>query len=220
MRGPAGDLFDGLARRYDRANRVISLGQDLRWKRRAVSLLQPIGGRRCLDVGAGTGDLARELHRRGAEALAIDASAPMLRAGRLDGIAAVVGDAQRLPVADGTADGIVTGFLLRNLPDLPAFLAEAARALKPGGLLVVLEIAYPRGRLRRALFKAWFHGAVPLLGGLATGRFRDYAYLSRSLRAFPPPAELARMAERAGFARAGLEHGSWTGMFLLTLRKE
>jgi demethylmenaquinone methyltransferase/2-methoxy-6-polyprenyl-1,4-benzoquinol methylase len=113
----------------------------------------------------------------------------------------------------------VSGFLLRNLPDLDAFFASAARVLRPGAPLAILEIAYPRGAVRRTLFRAYFHGVAPVLGGLASGQFAAYRYLSRSLRAFPPPERLAAMAEAAGFEQVSLERSEWLGLFLLTLRK-
>ncbi len=222
VHGPAGDLFDHLAPTYDRGNRVISLGQDMRWKRRAVEAVQAHGRGLYLDVGAGTGDLAKRLVavQGGCRVVAVDFSAPMLAAGHYEGrIDAVRGDAERVPIASAAADGAVTGFLLRNLSDLPAFFASAFRVLKPGARLVVLEIAYPSGRLRRGLFKSYFHGLVPLLGGLATGRRRAYAYLSRSLKTFPQPSRLSEMATAAGFHQVSLRHGQWTGMFLLVLEK-
>jgi demethylmenaquinone methyltransferase/2-methoxy-6-polyprenyl-1,4-benzoquinol methylase len=217
----SGRLFDRLARRYDLGNRIVSLGQDLRWKRRAAARLgvQPEGI--YLDVGAGTGDLARLLAAApGARVLAVDASRAMLLAGRLPPQAsALVADAQALPVRDGVADGIASGFLLRNLPDLDAFLAAAARALRPGGRLVLLEICLPKGRLRRGLFRLHFHGVAPLLGGLATGQWSAYRYLSRSLRGFPPPERLAEMAAGHGLATVALERSEWLGLFLLTLER-
>ncbi|MHB1260439.1 MAG: class I SAM-dependent methyltransferase [Thermoplasmatota archaeon] len=203
----------------------MSLGQDLRWKRRTVKTLQVNAGGLYLDVGAGTGDLARRLRgqfRQDARIIAVDASRPMLLAGGLPrqaGIECVVGDAQDLPFRDGCVDGIVTGFLLRNLAQLPGFFASAHRVLKPGSRLVILEIAYPDGRLQRALFHAYFHGILPLLGGLVTGRPKAYAYLSRSLRTFPTPTQLTGLAATAGFHEIDLRRGPWTGMFVLVLER-
>ncbi|MFO1535148.1 MAG: class I SAM-dependent methyltransferase [Thermoplasmatota archaeon] len=218
----SGPLFDRLARRYDLGNRIVSLGQDLRWKRRAVARVGVRPGGAYVDAGSGTGDLSRLLAAAsgGARVLAVDASRAMLVAGHVPpAVGRVVGDAQALPVADGSVDGVASGFLLRNLPDLDAFLAAAARALKPGGRLVVLEICHPRGRVRRALFRLHFHGVAPLLGGLATGQWSAYRYLSRSLRAFPSPEELAAMAVRHGLAMVALERSEWLGLFLLTLER-
>lgn len=219
----SGSLFDRLARRYDLGNRIVSLGQDLRWKRRAAARVKAWPGGTYADVGAGTGDLARLLDAQAggaARILALDASAPMLRAGRFPPAAALlVGDAQALPLRDGSVDGVASAFLLRNLPDPGAFLAAAARALKPGGRLVVLEICPPRGWLRRGLFRLHFHGLAPLLGGLATGQWSAYRYLSRSLRGFPSPEQLADVAERHGLGRVALERSEWLGLFVLTLEK-
>lgn len=173
------------------------------------------------DVGAGTGDLASLLCTAcpAATVLAVDASQAMLRAARIPLQAAIVGDAQRLPLRDGSLDGAVSGFLLRNLQSLDAFFAAASRAVRPGGRLVVLEIALPRRRAPRLLFQAWFHGVAPLLGAAASGRAGAYRYLARSLRGFPDPESLARMAEGAGWTRCGLERSGWLGLFVLTLTR-
>lgn len=209
----AGGVFDTLAPRYDRGNRWISLGQDLRWKRRCVAAVQGP----CLDAGAGTGDLARMLEGRGERVVSVDASRAMLAAGRTPG--AVVGDAQRLPVGDGRVAGVVSGFLLRNLPDVDAFLAEVHRVLMPGGTAALLEIAYPDGRARRAMFSLYFHRIVPWIGALTTRQRAAYKYLSESLRTFAPPAEIASRAAAHGLRTVSLERGRWSGMFLLVLRK-
>lgn len=222
---PTRSLFDRLASHYDRGNRVISLGQDLRWKRRAVALLDPQRHGQYLDCGSGTGDLTRMILARSGgqcEVTALDASSEMLQRGGLPHLAhvtALVGDAQNPPLPDASVEGIVSGFLLRNLPDLDRFFASMHRILRPGGRLVVLEIAYPPGRFSRGLFKLYFHGVAPVLGGLATGRWAAYRYLSRSLRSFPDPHRLARMAEHAGLGPVQIQLSRRLGFFLLATQK-
>jgi demethylmenaquinone methyltransferase/2-methoxy-6-polyprenyl-1,4-benzoquinol methylase len=214
-------LFDRLAPGYDRGNRAITLGQDLRWKRHAVALLGPRPGGCYLDCGAGTGDLTKLiLHdtRGQAQAIALDASREMMDRGGLPGlpgVRCVVADAAEPGLPDGSMDGVVTGFLLRHIADPAHFFASMRRLLKPGGRLVVLEVALPRSAPLRVLFRAYFHGVVPLLGGLATGQWRAYRYLSRSLRRFPAPQELARIAAEQGLGAVRLERRRLSGIFFL-----
>lgn len=221
---PTRPMFDRLAATYDRGNRVISLGQDLRWKRRAVALLAPRPGGHYLDCGAGTGDLTRLILAatgNDCHVTALDASPTMLRQGNLfqdPRITAVPGDAQNPRLAARAFDGTISGFLLRNLPDLPKFFSSMHRVLKPGAPLVVLEIAYPSEFLARQVFKAYFHGLAPLLGGLATGQWSAYRYLSRSLRTFPAPSQLAAMAQSAGFQSPNVRSSRGLGFFLLHTR--
>lgn len=222
---PTRPMFDRLAKKYNRGNRIISLGQDLRWKRLAVSLLQPAPGGRYLDCGAGTGDLTRlvlSATQGKASVVALDASSSMLKQGNLFGmerVEAIQGDALVTNLATGSFDGVVSGFLLRNLPDLPGFFREMSRLLKPGGNLVVLEVAYPAGRLRRRIFSAYFHGVAPVLGALATGDWAAYRYLSGSLRGFATPGQLGRMAEAAGLVETRRNESGWLGMFVASYAK-
>src|SRR5581483_4498611 len=141
-------MFDRIASRYERVNRVISLGQDERWRRRAVRALALPPGARVLDLACGTGDLCRHLDHAGYASVGIDRSAGMLRSARVDA-PLVRGDAEGLPLPDSSLDGIVCGFALRNFVDLDAVFTECARALRAGGRFVALDAAVPPGRLPR-----------------------------------------------------------------------
>ncbi len=219
----SGAMFDRIARRYDLCNRVLSLGLDRGWRRRAVRalLLPPDARPRVLDVASGTGDLAIDIARacRGAAVIGLDPSAGMLdvaarkvaRRGLADRVTFALGDAQRLPYGSCELDAAAIAFGIRNVPDRGAALRELARVVRPGGRIAVLELGEPSGRtddraplparaLRRLLGgAARFHcrQVVPRLGALLSGA-REYAYLQRSVAAFPPPAEFAALMRTSG----------------------
>lgn len=191
-------MFDRIASRYERVNRVISLGQDERWRRRAVRALDLPRGARVLDLACGTGDLCRHLQHAGYHPLGLDRSAGMLRAARVD-VPLVRGDAEWLPVPDASIDGIVCGFALRNFVDLDTAFVECARALRRDGRFVALDAAVPPGRLSRLGNTIWFRGAVPLVGRVLARDPEAYQYLPRSTAYLPAPDALLARLGAAGF---------------------
>ena len=205
-------MFDSIATRYDLMNRLMTGGQDERWRRLAADAVHPETVRVALDVGAGTGDLSLALARRAPDAriLAADFSEGMLRLAsrKLAAVPAgkhvepLLGDAQSLPVATGAVDAIVSGFTLRNVTDLAGVLVEFARVLRPGGRLAILELTpvqkSPIPGFAR-LFDLYFGGIVPLVGGLVSGRGFAYRYLPNSVKVFPNAKRLAEMLTKAGF---------------------
>jgi demethylmenaquinone methyltransferase/2-methoxy-6-polyprenyl-1,4-benzoquinol methylase len=200
-------MFDRIAARYDAMNRVLSFGLDRGWRRRTVRALQ-LGERpRVLDLATGTADLAIDIARMhpGAHVIGLDPSSRMLavartklaRCGLADRVELVRGDAQALPYRSCEMDAATIAFGIRNVPDRRAALREMARVVRPGGRVAVLELGEPhRGLMARA---ARFHTryVVPRLGALLAGS-REYRYLQRSIAAFPPAAEFARVMEDAG----------------------
>jgi len=196
-------MFDAIAPRYDLVNRVMTGGLDQRWRRRTLDALALPAGSRLVDLGSGTGDLVRLAHRDGHRVVGVDLSWEMLATGRSRGaLVAVQADAELLPIAEASVDGVVSGFALRNLRDLPAALREAARVLRPGGRIALLEVAQPAPGPLRVGFGLWFDHVVPWIGGLLSDR-AAYRYLPRSVAYLPDEAGLRRLLCDAGFATVG-----------------
>lgn len=203
----SGAMFDVIAARYDTLNRILSLGMDQGWRRKAVAALALKSGARVLDLATGTGDLAiaiAETHPD-AKVTGVDPSRNMLVEGirkvrdvRLaDRVDLLEGDAQALSFDDETFDGVTIAFGIRNVPDRSKALREMARVTRTGGRVVVLELSEPRTGVMGVLARTYVHEIVPRVGGLLSGA-KEYRYLQKSIAAFPPADEFARMMEDAG----------------------
>ncbi len=197
-------MFARIASTYDLVNRLMSLGQDQRWRRELLGYCQlPIHGT-LLDVGTGTGDIAYEAMRRypGVQAYGTDFTYEMMAAGvgKLPGriLPFAQGDTFSLPYPDNTFDAVVSGFLLRNVVDRAAALREQARVTKPGGRVVCLETTPPTNSPLGPLFRFYFFRLVPMLGGIVSGDPQAYSYLPHSTVAFPKPIILQYLMEEAG----------------------
>lgn len=208
------DMFDRVAPRYDRMNRIISLGFDQRWRQRTVRALRLPAHARVLDLACGTGDFSRDLVAAGHRPVGLDFSAGMLHAAHADA-PLVRADAATLPMRRGAFDAVVCGFALRNFVALDAVFAECARGLRPGGRFAALDVTVPENLLLRAGNAVWFRGAVPLLGRLLADDAEAYRYLPKSTAYLPPIAELERMVSSAGFA--DVEHTTLMGGSVLLL---
>jgi len=188
-------MFDGVARRYDVTNTVLSFGLDRRWRRRTRQCLQLADGDRVLDLAAGTGVSTAELARGGARAVACDFSLGMLRAGRgakgRRALPFVAGDATRLPFADASFDAVVISFGLRNVSDVPRALQEMARVVRPGGRLVVCEFSRPTFLPFRVAYLNYLMRALPWVARRVSSNPDAYVYLAESIRAWPGQVELA-----------------------------
>jgi demethylmenaquinone methyltransferase / 2-methoxy-6-polyprenyl-1,4-benzoquinol methylase len=190
-------MFDAIAPRYDLVNRIMTFLLDVRWRRVTVRSLALRPGSRVLDLACGTGDLCRELTGAGLAPVGVDLSFGMLAAARTTA-PLVQGDALRLPVRDGSSDGVTCGFALRNLVSLPPFLAELARLVRPGGRIALLEVATPPNPVLRWGHAVYFGKVVPVIGGLVSDP-AAYRYLPRSVAYLPEPDDLLAMIAAAGF---------------------
>jgi len=206
-------MFDRISPRYDFLNRVLSLGTDVRWRRRAQVLLGARPGERVLDLGSGTGDLAFAVAEAGATVIAADLSHGMLAVldrrarDRAAGarVEPVVANVHALPFPDSSVDRIVSGFTVRNVGDLASAFAELRRVLRPGGRLVVLELSHPPQPMFARIYRAYFEHLAPRLATALGGDPEAYRYLPRSLRKFPGADELAAIIRSAGFAQVRYE---------------
>ncbi|HTX64096.1 MAG TPA: ubiquinone/menaquinone biosynthesis methyltransferase [Acidimicrobiales bacterium] len=194
-------MFDAIAPRYDRVNRLISLGLDQHWRRRTVRALALAPGSLVLDLACGTGALGELARCGGYRVTGADLSAGML-AGRAGRFPAALADAAALPFPSGSFDGVLCAYALRNFTDLEASLAETARVVRGGGRISFLEVATPRHRLARAGHALWFEHAVPAIGAALSDR-DAYRYLPESVAYLPGDRELHEMFRRAGFAAVG-----------------
>jgi demethylmenaquinone methyltransferase/2-methoxy-6-polyprenyl-1,4-benzoquinol methylase len=193
-------MFDAIAPRYDLVNRIMTFRLDVRWRRRTVRDLALPGRSTVLDLASGTGDLCIDLRRAGHRPISIDLSYGMLAADR-SGAPRVQGDILRLPFPDAAVDGVTCGFALRNLTDLPAFFAELARVVRPGGRIALLDVGIPENRLIRFGNDLYFGKVVPKIGALLSDA-AAYRYLPKSVAYLPSPDEMVRSLQQAGFADA------------------
>jgi demethylmenaquinone methyltransferase/2-methoxy-6-polyprenyl-1,4-benzoquinol methylase len=197
-------MFDEIVGRYDLVNGLLSLGLDRRWRRAAVTAVDPAAGELILDIGTGTGDVARLVRRRGARVVGVDLSHDMLVvAGAKVPSGATFAEASvfALPFGEGSFDAGVSAFVLRNLNDLPAAFRELARVVRPGGRVALVDITEPERPAIRRVFDAYFGVAAPALGRLV-GKADAYRYLVRSLAQLPPHSEVCRLLEGSGFRQA------------------
>ena len=201
-------MFNRIAGRYDRANRMMSAGVDVLWRRKAIGqLLAEVGETpRLLDLGAGTLDGAIEILRRRPQArvCAADFARNMLVAGIKKAaaapVAAQVADAHALPYQDAVFDGAFSAFCVRNLADLHSAMGQLRRVVRDGGRVVILEFFRPTRR--RAFWDGWYNARVlPLLGRAVTGDAAAYRYLPESIARFLPRGEFEALLRAAGFAK-------------------
>ena len=203
------DMFGRIARRYDLLNRLMTFGQDVRWRKQAIRHLELPAGAAVLDVGSGTGDIAKEIHSRHPDAFVVasDFTIEMVRMGkaRKDGekLVWVIADARQLPFADDCFQGVISGFLLRNVPDIAAVLFEQQRVLSHNGHVVSLDTTPPRDNWLRPLLEFYLHRIIPLLGKLVAGDSEAYTYLPNSTEAFLPAETLAGLFRQTGFIKVG-----------------
>jgi demethylmenaquinone methyltransferase/2-methoxy-6-polyprenyl-1,4-benzoquinol methylase len=193
-------MFDTIAPRYDMVNRIMTFRLDVRWRRIAVRTLGLPAGSTVLDLASGTGDLCVDLASEGLRPISIDLSFGMLSADR-SGAPRVQADILRLPMADGTVDGVTCGFALRNLVDLPAFFTELARVVRPGGRIALLDVGIPHNPVVRWGNNIYFGKVVPKIGALLSDG-PAYRYLPKSVAYLPSRQQMLTDLRLAGFEDA------------------
>jgi demethylmenaquinone methyltransferase/2-methoxy-6-polyprenyl-1,4-benzoquinol methylase len=204
----ARELFAPLGPTYDRYARLLSLGQDPRWRRFLVSRVDVAPTGRVLDVATGTAAVAIELARRtGCSVVGLDQSEEMLAAGRTrvqaaglaERIRLVRGNAERLPFADGEFDALTFTYLLRYVDDPTATLRELVRVTRSGGTIASLEFGVPRAPFWRVLWELYVRVGLPVAGrAISAGWHEVGRFLGPSIRALPPPERLVALWREAG----------------------
>lgn len=198
------NMFDRISSKYDVMNRLMTFGQDIRWRKLAIAATEIGAGDKLLDVGCGTGDLAFDaLKQNPALVVASDFSIEMTRVGmqKRNGqhnLIFTAADGTALPFAPNSFDAAVTGFVMRNVTDIDQFISEMVRVVRPGGKVVILEITPFKKPLLQPFYKLYFHKLVPLIGGLIAGDREAYTYLPKSVEIFLTAEELRQRMEKCG----------------------
>ncbi len=205
------NMFARIAHRYDRMNRIMTVGQDRRWRKLIIRKAQLPPGGTLLDIATGTGEIAFEALRQYSDlnqVIGADITLPMMHVGQQRVVAEHPdrwrrlswsgADTLHLPFPNNSFDAVVSGFLMRNVTSIPLALAEQKRVCKVGGQVLILEIPRPADNLLGKLFRLYFHHVVPRLGALITGQGDAYTYLPASADAFLRPDELKTEMEHTG----------------------
>ncbi len=201
------DMFGRIAERYNLMNRVMTFGQDMRWRRFVVKQANLPQNGTLLDLATGTGDIAfeaAEMHPD-ADVVGADFALPMMVVGkrepRGDRITWAAADALQLPFPDAHFDAVVSGYLVRNVIDIPQTLTEQMRVLKPGGRIVILDTSPPPNNILKPFILLHLNVVIPLLGRLIGGQAAvdAYQYLPQSTQTFKTPDELVTLLEEAGY---------------------
>jgi demethylmenaquinone methyltransferase/2-methoxy-6-polyprenyl-1,4-benzoquinol methylase len=202
-------MFNRIAHRYDLMNRLMTFGQDVRWRREVIHRTELPATGRLLDLGAGTGDLAQEAlcQYPHCQPTAADFTLGMMRAGKARPGASQIdwnaADALWLPYPPESFDAVVSGFLLRNVSDIRLCLREQFRVLKHGGVMVALDTTRPPSSLLAPLINFHLHAVIPTVGHLISGEADAYRYLPDSTEAFLAAEQLAERMLSAGFRKVG-----------------
>jgi len=202
------NMFTLIARRYDLMNRLMTGGQDIRWRRRVIELAQLDNNSFLLDIGTGTGDLAREalVQFPQAKVIAADFTLEMMHVGQRHGsLNFSLADALCLPFHDSSFDAVVSGFLTRNVIDLQTALQEQYRVLGNGGRIVILDTTRPKKNILSPFVWLHMHVIIPILGGLLTGAREAYRYLPETTEGFVTAEEMSSYMISVGFRKVSFQ---------------
>jgi demethylmenaquinone methyltransferase/2-methoxy-6-polyprenyl-1,4-benzoquinol methylase len=203
-------MFSRIAPRYDLMNRLMTGGMDVRLRKIVIRKAKLPQNGAILDLGAGTGDLAREALRQYPEsqAFAADFTLGMMKAGRKRRVNAIhwsAADALKIPFSDQSFNAVVSGFLLRNVVDIQQALNEQFRVLQSGGIFVSLDTTRTPRSILSPFINFHTHKIIPFLGGLLTGDREAYVYLPTTTDNFLRAEELVVRLARAGFQEIGFK---------------
>ena len=204
------EMFESIAPRYDLLNRLLSLSQDIYWRRAMVSAIEVPANGALLDVACGTGDVAIEILRQkgtGVSIFGVDFSTNMLMSAKnkvksisdRSNIYLLAGNAFNLPFRKETFDAVTIAFGIRNICDKLSVLKVFYDSLKPGGMLLVLELATPRKGFLLSSYLFYFKKVLPLIGWFLSKNPKAYLYLPSSVANFPDPKSFAAMMRSSGF---------------------
>ncbi|MFL7813539.1 MAG: ubiquinone/menaquinone biosynthesis methyltransferase [Anaerolineales bacterium] len=208
------DLFTRIADRYDVINHLMTGWQDVRWRRSAVRQLALHPGARLLDIGSGNGQISKEASRQFPDCslVSADLTQSMMLIGRQKAsqipIHWTAADANQLPFPEGSFDGVISGFLVRNLGDIVQGLKEQYRVLKPGGRIAVLDTSKPPRNMLTPVIRFYMTRIIPALGSLLTGYREAYQYLTASTEEFLRAEELAAYLAAVGFKKVAYQQMS------------
>jgi demethylmenaquinone methyltransferase/2-methoxy-6-polyprenyl-1,4-benzoquinol methylase len=210
-KGQVTSMFDKIAPYYDNLNRVLSLGIDVLWRKKAIKLLQKESPKSILDIATGTADLAIEAAKviRPDRIVGMDISANMLKIGDekiikkgLDKIISLeIGDSENLKYDTGSFDAVMAAFGVRNFENLEKGLAEMHRVLRPGGTIMVLEFSKPRHFPLKQLFNTYFKYILPVIGKVRSKDEKAYKYLYESVQVFPDYEDFTSILSKLGFTQ-------------------
>lgn len=205
------DMFDNIAPSYDLLNRMMTLGIDVGWRRKAIRKLKAFAPKVVLDMATGTADFAIEARKLAPEKIIgldisrkmIDIGKAKIKARKLEHLIELrIGDAENIDLPDHSVDAITIGFGVRNFENLEQGLRELLRVMKPGGAMVILEPSYPTRFPLKQLFFAYFKFIVPLIGKGISGDASAYTYLPESVAAFPNGKDFVDICRNVGFRQA------------------
>ncbi|MBT8253605.1 MAG: bifunctional demethylmenaquinone methyltransferase/2-methoxy-6-polyprenyl-1,4-benzoquinol methylase UbiE [Flavobacteriaceae bacterium] len=205
------DMFDTISNEYDGLNRVISLGIDVKWRKKVVDLVSATHPESILDIATGTGDLAIALANSGAKRIVgLDLSEGMLSVGRkkiekkglTNGIEMIVGDSENLIFEDNSFDAITVAFGIRNFENLEKGLSEILRVMKPNGIFVILETSVPTKTPYKQGYRLYTRYVLPMIGKIFSKDKSAYSYLSESASNFPYGETLNNILSEIGFINA------------------
>ena len=195
------EMFDGVAKNYDKANDLLSFGSARIWRKKVAKLVNSQPGQTILDLAAGTGSSSIVFLREGVKVVAADFSNGMLEEGRKrhPELEFVFADASSLPFADQEFDTVTISFGIRNVEKTEVALSEMLRVLKPGGKLVVCEFSRIPNKLMHSVYRFYLRNVLPSLSALVSKTPDAYSYLAESIDAWPSQQELVKIIEAAGF---------------------